>query len=82
MVYQHSGTNPETLVSGTEHPIPERVKGALSAGSCIVFDERVLHRGSANATNQHRYVAYFTYHKKGYEANTYFETSRSVFEDH
>ena len=80
MVYQHSGTNPESLVIGTDHPIPERVKSAISAGSCIVFDERVLHRGNANITDQHRHVAYFAYHKKGYEADTYFESNRSVFE--
>jgi len=82
MVYQHSGTNPESLVSGTEHPIPERVKSAISAGSCIVFDERVLHRGNANITDKHRHVAYFAYHKKGFEADTYFESNRSVFEVH
>jgi hypothetical protein len=82
MVYQHEGTSPESLVNGTEHPIPKRVKSDISAGSCVVFDERVLHRGSANITDQHRHVAYFAYNKKGYQADTYFENNRSIFEDY
>lgn len=34
---------------------------ALSAGDCLIFDDRILHRGMANASDDVRWVAYFSY---------------------
>lgn len=80
LIYQHAGTSPRTLVQGTENELPETSVRALTAGSCLVFDDRILHRGLANGSDQPRYVAYFSYRQKGYSENTHFEAHRSVFD--
>lgn len=80
LIYQHAGTSPETLVNGTQHPVPKGCATAMTAGSCLVFDDRLLHRGLANRSDQTRHVAYFSYRQEGYSANTHFESQRSVFD--
>jgi hypothetical protein len=79
LVYQSEKTSPEALVAGRPEAPPETWSGPLSAGSCLVFDDRILHRGLANDSANSRYVAYFSYRKKGYAENTHFESTRSVF---
>jgi len=78
LVYQHAGTTPESLVEGTSHEVPERFTTALTAGSCLVFDDRGLHRGRANRSDATRHIGYFTYRRKGYNTDTYFETQGSL----
>ncbi len=78
LIYQHAGTTPETLAAGTSGPVPETYARPLAAGSCVAFDDRVLHRGKANESSGTRHVAYFTYRRSGYSTDTYFETERSV----
>lgn len=80
LVYQHAGTLPGLLVEGTQLNKPEARVEPLTAGSCLVFDDRILHRGLANRSNRARYVAYFSYRKSGYCENTHFESQRSVFD--
>lgn len=80
LIYQHAGTSPESLVKGTRSRVPESFADALAAGSCLVFDDRLLHRGLANRSDTMRHVAYFSYRKKGYCANTHFESQRSVYD--
>ena len=80
LVYQHSGTSPGLLVDGRELHAPEAQAEPLAAGSCLVFDDRILHRGLANRSETTRYVAYFSYRKSGYYENTHFESQRSVFD--
>ena len=80
LVYQHAGTTPDTLVRGTAHAPPERCSQPLPSGSCVLFDDRVLHRGMANRSDQTRHLAYVTYRRPGYTTNTYFESERSVFD--
>lgn len=80
LVYQHSDTSPEQLVAGTEFAAPARSAEPLRAGSCLVFDDRILHRGLANRSDRARYVVYFSYRKCGYAENTHFESQRSVFD--
>lgn len=57
---------------------------AMSAGDCLVFDDRILHRGLANSSQHERWVAYFSYlrPRPGLDAiaDTHFEASRSLFE--
>ena len=79
LVYQHHTTDPSLLVRGTNEPVPEWVSSALDGGSCLVFDDRILHRGLANSSARRRSVAYFSYRKKGYRENTHFESQRSVY---
>ena len=80
LIYQHVGTTPETLVGDTETEIPVACAQAMVAGSCLIFDDRLLHRGLGNQSDNTRHVAYFSYRKKGYTANTHFEATRSVVE--
>ncbi len=52
----------------------------MPAGSYVAFDDRLMHRGLGNRSDEKRYVAYFSYRKKGYVENTHFEAARSVFD--
>lgn len=80
LIYQHALTTPESLVAGTDHEPPERFSREMRAGSCLVFDDRLLHRGLANQSEQMRHLCYFAYRRKGYTANTHFESQRSLFD--
>jgi hypothetical protein len=80
LIYQHAGTSPESLVTGNRRPVPERWARPMAVGSCLVFDDRLLHRGLANQSDETRHVAYFSYRRRGYVANTHFESQRSVFD--
>jgi hypothetical protein len=61
------------------------VARAMAAGDGLIFDDRILHRGLANASQQERWVAYFSYlrPRPGLEdiADTHFEATRSLFGD-
>ena len=78
LVYQHETTAPAQLVAHTEQAVPETFSSALTAGSCLIFDDRILHRGRGNTSNSRRSVAYFSYRQAGYSENTHFEAQRSV----
>ena len=80
LIYQHDGTTPEVIVRGTGYPVPEGFSKPMAAGSCLAFDDRILHRGLANHSDDTRYVAYFSYRKKGYFSEAHFESVQSVFE--
>ena len=80
LIYQHAGTSPDRLVQDTKNAEPETFAPALETGSCLVFDDRILHRGLANQSDHTRYVAYFSYRRRGYSENTHFEARRSVFD--
>lgn len=57
---------------------------AMAAGDCLIFDDRILHRGLANTSQQERWLAYFSYlrPRSGMEgvADTHFEAARSLFD--
>lgn len=78
LVYQHETTAPAQLVTHTEQAVPEISSSALTAGSCLIFDDRILHRGRGNTSNSRRSVVYFSYRQAGYSENTHFEAQRSV----
>ena len=79
LVYQHETTVPEQLVENTEHAVPEGFSSALAAGSCLIFDDRILHRGLGNTSDSRRSMVYFSYRQAGYSENTHFEAQRSVY---
>lgn len=79
LIYQHAGTSPRSLVQDTAEPEPQSFVCALEKGSCVLFDDRLLHRGLANRSGHTRHVAYFSYRRHGYSENTHFESQRSVF---
>ncbi|HIG60191.1 MAG TPA: hypothetical protein EYQ22_04795 [Gammaproteobacteria bacterium] len=80
LVYQHAGTSPVLLVNGACEAEPEYCSSAMSAGSGLIFDDRILHRGMANLSANTRHVAYFSYRRKGYLPYTHFESPRSIFD--
>ena len=41
--------------------IPKTRKSSMSAGDCLIFDDRILHRGLANHSGSDRWMAYFSY---------------------
>ena len=79
LVYQHETTCPERLVVGTSQDKPANFSPALTAGSCLIFDDRILHRGLANDSNKRRSMVYFSYRQAGYRENTHFEAQRSIY---
>ena len=79
LVYQHETTRPELLVADTSGDVPERMSFPLTAGSCLVFDDRILHRGLGNGSTSRRNVAYFSYRRADYCENTHFESQRSIY---
>ena len=79
MVYQHCGTTLESLVAGTDNPVPESITRAIPAGSVVMFDDRLFHRGNANQSDKDRHVVYFGYSRKGHN-NIYFDTDKSIYE--
>ena len=80
LVYQHETTVPEQLVANTQESVPEGVSSALTEGSCLIFDDRILHRGLGNTSNNRRSMVYFSYRQAGYSENTHFEAQRSVYD--
>lgn len=80
MVYQHETTAPEQLVATASVAAPEGVTSALAAGSCLIFDDRILHRGLGNTSAGRRSMVYFSYRRAGYYENTHFEAQRSVYQ--
>jgi hypothetical protein len=80
LVYQHETTVPEQLVANPEQVVPEGFSSALAAGSCLIFDDRILHRGLGNASDSRRSMVYFSYRQKGYSENTHFEAQRSIYD--
>ena len=81
LVYQHEATAPEQLVAHTEQVVPEGFSSALTAGSCLIFDDRILHRGLGNSSDSRRSMVYFSYRLAGYSENTHFEAQRSVYDE-
>ena len=56
-------------------------KMELPAGTVILFDDRVLHRGGGNSSEAPRYVGYFSYKRDWFVADTHFEATRSLYND-
>ena len=79
LVYQHETTCPEQLVAGTNDDVPEQISYPLTAGACLIFDDRILHRGLGNGSGSRRSIAYFSYRQSGYAENTHFESQRSIY---
>ena len=80
LVYQHETTVPEQLVTEAEQAVPAGFSSPLAAGSCLIFDDRMLHRGLGNASDSRRSMVYFSYRQAGYRENTHFEAQRSVYD--
>ena len=64
--------------------IPKTRKSSMSAGDCLIFDDRILHRGLANHSGSDRWMAYFSYMRPRPNlrggCDTHFESNTSVFD--
>jgi len=78
LLYQSSGISPEIL--NTAEDKLECYSSAFEAGNCLIFDDRMMHRGLANESEKTRHVVYFSYRKNGYRESTHFEAKRSLFD--
>ena len=79
LVYQHETTVPEQLVANTSQDTRGALFACIAAGSCLIFDDRILHRGLGNTSDRRRSMVYFSYRQAGYAENTHFEAQRSVY---
>eukprot|EP00929_Paragymnodinium_shiwhaense_P015269 TRINITY_DN123331_c0_g1_i1.p1 TRINITY_DN123331_c0_g1~~TRINITY_DN123331_c0_g1_i1.p1 ORF type:complete len:263 (-),score=9.01 TRINITY_DN123331_c0_g1_i1:8-796(-) len=83
MLYQTANeVTPQCLQNSASDSelIDYRVR-ALAAGDCVIFDDRILHRGLANCSDEDRWVAYFSYMRPrpGTIEDTHFEATRTLF---
>ena len=79
LVYQHDKTAPEQLIANIQQAVPDGFSSALLAGSWLIFDDRMLHRGLGNVSDSRRSMVYFSYRQAEYSENTHFEAQRSVY---
>jgi cysteine desulfurase family protein (TIGR01976 family) len=75
LLYQSDANSPERIGS-EEAPVAL----PLSAGSALIFDDRVLHRGGANHGETNRDLVYFSLCRASYlpKISAYFEATRSL----
>ena len=74
IVYQHASHGPALL--GMEEGAVFRA--VVPRGGGVIFDDRILHRGGANASADDRWVGYLSYLRRGFSADTHFEAFRRL----
>ena len=47
----------------------------MSAGSALIFDDRILHRGGHNASSENRDVVFFSYSRPDFKPATHYEAA-------
>jgi len=77
IVYQNETNTPESIGMSSGGAFTM----ALPARSAVIFDDRILHRGLGNMSNEDRDVAYFSYKRAGFVTDTHFEATRSLYDD-
>ena len=94
LLYQNPKANPNWVLEGQSQSPKQTIdvectwpthtgnkeKVVMPAGSCLLFDDRILHRGLGNFSQKDRHVAYFSYGRKGHYVD-YFDSTRSVFDN-
>ena len=50
----------------------------MGAGSVLIFDDRILHRGGHNRASCDRDVAFFSYRKADFFPSTHYESVRTL----
>lgn len=74
LAYQHASNRPEAVGCARTSSAM-----AMSKGSALLFDDRLLHRGLANVSaNRRRMLAYFSYKRADFKPSTHFEAARSL----
>eukprot|EP00930_Biecheleria_cincta_P039847 TRINITY_DN27349_c0_g1_i1.p1 TRINITY_DN27349_c0_g1~~TRINITY_DN27349_c0_g1_i1.p1 ORF type:complete len:736 (-),score=116.25 TRINITY_DN27349_c0_g1_i1:466-2673(-) len=73
LLYQTPGNSP-SLIGSSEAP----VSAEMTAGSALIFDDRILHRGGFNNSARVRDVAFFSYRRSNFKPDTHYEAVRSL----
>eukprot|EP00438_Fugacium_kawagutii_P001208 Skav225240 [mRNA] locus=scaffold2946:280671:288190:+ [translate_table: standard] len=73
ILYQ-AETNSPHRIGSCEQP----VAATMDAGSVLIFDDRILHRGGHNRAACDRDVAFFSYRKNDFFPSTHYESVRSL----
>ncbi|KAH8053705.1 cysteine desulfurase [Aureococcus anophagefferens] len=74
IVYQHASHGP-ALLGMDEGAV---FRAVVPRGGGVIFDDRILHRGGANASADDRWVGYLSYLRRGFSADTHFEAFRRL----
>lgn len=56
--YPGTHTNKEVLMGYTERDEKSAVLGTMACGDCVMMDSRLLHCGTANESDEHRFLFY------------------------
>ena len=73
LLYQRAGNGPDKI-GATQLP----VAAEMEAGSVLIFDDRILHRGGENVSVENRDVVFFSYARLDFEPETHYEAVRSL----
>ncbi|CAE7812702.1 csd [Symbiodinium sp. CCMP2592] len=73
LLYQRAGNGPDKI-GATQLP----VAAEMDAGSVLIFDDRILHRGGENVSVENRDVVFFSYARLDFEPETHYEAVRSL----
>lgn len=73
ILYQAETNSPQKIGS-SEEPIA----ATMDAGSVLIFDDRILHRGGHNRASCDRDVAFFSYRKADFFPSTHYESVRTL----
>ena len=73
ILYQ-ADTNSPQKIGSSEEPIA----ATMDAGSVLIFDDRILHRGGHNRATRNRDVAFFSYRKADFFPSTHYESVRTL----
>ena len=73
ILYQADSNSPQKIGS-SEEPIA----ATMDAGSVLIFDDRILHRGGHNRATCDRDVAFFSYRKADFFPSTHYESVRNL----
>ncbi|OLQ02112.1 putative cysteine desulfurase [Symbiodinium microadriaticum] len=73
LLYQRVGNCPDKI--GAKQ-LP--VAAEMDAGSVLIFDDRILHRGGENVSVENRDVVFFSYARLDFDPETHYEAFRSL----
>lgn len=74
LAYQTGRNSPESIGAASSRS----ASLAMSKGSALLFDDRILHRGLANKSSKKRILGYFSYRRSDFEPSTHFEAARNL----
>eukprot|EP00435_Cladocopium_sp_Y103_P013254 s2287_g3.t1 len=73
ILYQADTNSPQKIGSSQEP-----IAATMDAGSVLIFDDRILHRGGHNRATCDRDVAFFSYRKADFFPSTHYESVRTL----